>query len=129
MEQQTEGNYSTSFSDKRRKAFLLDTTDILGHTHTHTRFLKELANSTRKCEDKWHEVRGFVSGNASNMAKMCFNLRQKDDHLIACGCRAKLTNFLAQDFNVPVVRQSEVFLLVSKKHKKACCQIHISKKD
>lgn len=93
------------------KTYLVDTVDTSGHSHV-SEYLQELANAALlKCEEKFGcRVKSVVTDNAANMAKMRFHLTQggEDIRLISYGCGAHLLNLLAQDVQVPGVKEQVV---------------------
>ena len=96
-----------SVTTDKRDSFLIDTIDTSGCAHT-SDYLTQLAeNSIKSSQERFKcRVGSVVTDNAANMAKMRRQLEENiSGNLLTYGCSAHLLNLLAQDVQIPDVKE------------------------
>lgn len=92
---------------KKGENYLLETIDTSGCSHTIEYLVEVAKNSMIKCENEFKcTVRSLVTDNAYNVKGMRTNLQSDPDlNLITYGCSAHLLNLLAEDLNIPNIKE------------------------
>ena len=99
-----------SVTTDKGDSFLTDTIDTSGYAHTSDYLTLLAENSIKTCEDKFKcRVGSVVTDNAANMAKMRRHLEENISRdILTYGCSAHLLNLLAQDVEIPEVKEQVV---------------------
>lgn len=98
---------------KKGENYLVDTIDTSGCPHKTDNLVEIVKSSLMKCENEFKcIVRSLVTDNAPNVKSMCMKLQSDPDlNLIAYGCSAHLLNLLAEDLNIPDIKEHILFVV------------------
>lgn len=94
-------------TNKKGENYLLETIDTSGCPHTIEYLIEVVKNCMIKCENEFKcIVRSVVTDNANNVKGMRTEIQSNPDFdLITYGCSAHLLNLLAEDLNIPNIKE------------------------
>ena len=103
-------------------SYLVKTIDTSGSKHT-TTYLSEMSKEViKKVSQEFNvQVKSFVTDNAANMASMRRFLQEEGLDVITYGCSAHIANLLAQDLDIPDVKNHiiQIIKYIGNKHEPA----------
>ena len=99
-----------SVTTDKGETFLTETIDTSEHSHTSGYLVEIAASAISSCEENFKcQIHSVVTNNAANMAKMRRDLKEKiPNEVLTYGCAAHLLNLLAQDVQIPSVKEQVV---------------------